>query len=433
MNLFESYEDPVLNETILKHRLKCGLEVYFLVKSGFSKKFAYLGTQFGAFFNDLIIENEEIQLPLGLAHFLEHKIFEDKEENIFDAFSALGASVNAYTNYSSTVYHFSTIEYFDECLVKLLDFVQHLHLTEENVEKEKGIILQEIASYEDDPGYSALVNLLKNLYVTHPVREDIAGTAESIESIDKTLLEKIYKTFYVPDNMVLFIAGEIDPVETLKLIEANLSDDFLSRKGHYELRMPAEPLEINLERVEIQRSVPTALFEMAFKHEPFPHGEQETLKRTMEQKVFLDAQFGRGSDFYNRFYEKGIFNPTISIDFTQGNGYTYTIFGGESDRYEEAIAAFRSEINRIIKFGPDKDAFERIRRKHIGKFISASNSLQYLSNAFMHYYMKGHHLFDYLKTIHEIQADEAFEAFKILNNAPLEVISIVHPKGEKIS
>lgn len=431
MNKWTSYSDPLLNETILKHKMDCGLEVYLLVKPGFAKKFAYFGTLYGAFFNEIMLEGKRITFPLGAAHFLEHKIFEDKEKNVFDAFSELGASVNAYTNYTSTVYHFSTSENFEPSLEKLLEFVQRTHLTDENVEKEKGIILQEIASYEDDPGFRTLVNLLKNLYLAHPVREDIAGTPESVYATTKEELELAYSTFYVPENMVLFVAGDLDPDRVLEIVEQNLDDAFKQRKSQFEIVMPLEPAGCQNERVELEMSVPAPLFEMAYKHPPFPYGAQETLKHTMEIKVLLDAQFGRGSIFYNRMYESGIFNPTLSIDFTQGQGYTYTIFGGESQRFEEAIEAFRAEISRILEEGPDRDAFERIRRKMTGKFISASNSLQYLSSAFMHYYMKGHHLFDYLKTIHEIQVDEAFETFKIIFSNPDEVISIIKPRGEK--
>lgn len=431
MSQWTRYSDPLLNETILKHKMDCGLEVYLLVKPGFTKKFAYFGTRYGAFHNAIQLEGKTISLPLGAAHFLEHKIFEDKEKNIFDAFSALGASVNAYTNYTSTVYHFSASENFDPSLAKLLEFVQRTHLTQENVEKEKGIILQEIASYEDDPGFRALVNLLKNLYVNHPVREDIAGTPASVSATTKEDLELAYKTFYVPQNMVLFVAGDLDPDVVLTIVENSLDEAYKQRRSQFELLLPEEPSGCLGTRVEQEMAVPAPLFEMAFKHPPFPYGEQATLKHTMEIKVLLDAQFGRGSVFYNQMYETGVFNPTLSIDFTQGQGYTYTIFGGEAQRYEEAIDAFRSEIRRILKEGPDREAFERIRRKMTGKFISASNSLQYLSSAFMHYYMKGHHLFDYLKTIHEIQADEAYETFKQLYANPDEVISVIKPKGEK--
>jgi predicted Zn-dependent peptidase len=431
MSQWESYSDPLLNETILKHRMDCGLEIYLLVKRGFAKKFAYFGTRYGAFHNDLMIDGEPVKFPLGAAHFLEHKIFEDKEKNIFDAFSELGASVNAYTNYTSTVYHFSTSENFEPSLAKLLEFVQRTHLTEENVEKEKGIILQEIASYEDDPGFKALVNLLRNLYLEHPVREDIAGSPESVTSTTRAVLEQAYETFYVPENMVLFVAGDVDPQRVLEITENSLEASYKSRRSRFELIMPQEPEGIQSSRVEHEMAVPAPLFEMAYKHPAFPDGAQETLKRTMEIKVMLDAQFGRGSMFYNRMYETGIFNATLSIDFTQGSGYSYTVFGGETQRYDEAIEAFRNELVRIREEGPDEAAFERIRRKMTGKFISASNSLQYLSSAFMHYYMKGHHLFDYLKTIHEIRVDEAFETFKQLYDHPAEVISIIKPRGEK--
>jgi predicted Zn-dependent peptidase len=222
-------ENKLLKEKIFWQKVEPGLEVFVLPKRGYNKKYATFATRFGSIDSHFVVEGEgqELVVPDGVAHFLEHKLFEEKEGNVFDRFAKLGASSNAFTNFTNTAYLFSSTDNFEECLEILLDFVQQPYFTEENVEKEKGIIEQEIRMYEDNPQWRIFFNLLAALYQKHPVRKDIAGTVESIRQIDKDVLYQCYRTFYHPSNMAVFVVGDVDPDKTMKQVADNIA-----RHGH---------------------------------------------------------------------------------------------------------------------------------------------------------------------------------------------------------
>ena len=205
------YKNRIINEEVISAKLDSGLDVLLIPKKGYIKKYAIFSTKYGSNDNKFIPinENDVIQVPEGIAHFLEHKLFEEPEGNIFDEFSKLGTNVNAFTNFNQTSYLFSCTDNFCESLELLIKFVQNPYFTDENVEKEKGIIAQEIKMYEDNPGWRVFFNALKGMYFEHPVKIDIAGTIESIQNIDKETLYKCYNTFYNPKNMVLVTVGEI--------------------------------------------------------------------------------------------------------------------------------------------------------------------------------------------------------------------------------
>ena len=198
-----------INEKLFYTETKNGLKLFFMPKKGYTKKHAIFSTDYGSIDNIFIPikENKPCQVPEGIAHFLEHKLFEEPDSNIFEKFSKMGADVNAFTNFNQTSYLFTSTEYFYENLELLIKFVQNPYFTDENVEKEKGIIAQEIKMYEDSPNWRVFFNLLKAMYINHPVKIDIAGTVDSIQTINKELLYKSYNTFYHPSNMVLFIIG----------------------------------------------------------------------------------------------------------------------------------------------------------------------------------------------------------------------------------
>ena len=231
--------NKLLDETIYEKVHPSGLKIYFIPKKDYSQKLGFFATEYGSIYNEFKNnENGEIvKMPLGIAHFLEHKIFEESEGNIFEKFAKLGANVNAYTNFMSTVYTFSTVDNFYESLKILMGFVQNPHFTDENVEKEKGIIAQEIKMYDDNPDWRVYFNALEGLYNSHPIREDIAGSVESVNSISKEDLEKCYRSFYTPDNMIVFLIGDLDPDKVFETVESSLSDDFLSRRNIGVLRI----------------------------------------------------------------------------------------------------------------------------------------------------------------------------------------------------
>lgn len=412
MERWQKSTDKVLEETVFSHIHPSGLEIYFIPKAGFAKKYAFFGTKYGSFHNCFTSEGERSCMPKGIAHFLEHKIFEDKDRSIFDKFAAFGASVNAYTSFNSTVYHFSTVDQFDEGLTELLRFVQRVNLTEENVEKEKGIIVQELKSYEDDPEYMVYFNLLKILYENHPIRDDIGGSEESVNAITKQQLETCYESFYAPSNMVLIISGDIDPKNLLDIIDTNLSDGFLKRKTAEKESLPIEDMKVFKPYIEAHFDVPMPLFEMGVKgYNDFANLDQ-LMRTSISVKIILDTHFGKGSDFYKNAYNEGLINSSFGMDFTFGDSYAYYMFGGESKTPELVVARIKEAVNELTAKGVDVQGFERIRKKMIGRLISSANSVQYVSSGFASYLMKGLNLFDYIKSVGETSPEEGLEYIK---------------------
>lgn len=409
---WEIVTEPVMDETVYKHLHDSGLEIYFIPKPGFTKKYAYFGTKYGSFNNCFVSNDEMVCMPKGIAHFLEHKIFEDSERNIFDKFAALGASVNAYTSFNATVYHFSTVDQFDEGLAELLRFVQRVNLTEENVEKEKGIIVQELKSYEDDPEYMVYFNLLKAMYGEHPLRDDIGGDEASVRAITKAQLEACYEAFYAPANMVLIISGDINEENLLEIIEKELSEAFLSRKTAIKQPLPVESSVVSQAYSELNFDVPMPLFEMGIKGRSAFENNKEVMETAIACKIILDTHFGKGSDFYKQLYEEGLINSSFGMDFSFGDAYAYFIFGGESKDPEAVSVRLKQAVSELIETGVDMEGFERIRRKMIGRLISSANSVQYLSSAFVSYFMKGMDLFEYIKTVGEVTPEIGLAYFK---------------------
>ncbi len=409
MERWQISTDKVLEETVFSHIHPSGLEIYFIPKPGFTKKYAYFGTKYGSFHNCFTSEGERSCMPKGIAHFLEHKIFEDTDRNIFDKFAAFGASVNAYTSFNSTVYHFSTVDQFDEGFVELLKFVQRVNLTEENVEKEKGIIVQELKSYEDEPEYMVYFNLLKILYEKHPIRDDIGGSEESVNAITKQQLETCYESFYAPSNMVLIISGDIDPKNLLDVIDANLSEGFLKRKTAEKESLPKEGMTVFKPYVEAHFDVPMPLFELGVKGYNNFENVNQLMRTAISVKLILDTHFGKGSDFYKNAYNEGLINSSFGMDFTFGEGYAYYMFGGESKNPELVVARIKEAVKELMAEGVDVQGFERIRKKMIGRLVSSANSVQYVASGFVSYLMKGLNLFEYIKSVGETSPEEGLE------------------------
>lgn len=412
MSRWEVMTDSVMDEKVYKHLHASGLEIYFLPKPGFTKKYAYFGTRYGSFNNCFESNGEMRCMPKGIAHFLEHKIFEDPERNIFDKFAALGASVNAYTSFNATVYHFSTVDQFDEGLAELLRFVQRVNLTEENVEKEKGIIVQELKSYEDDPEYMVFFNLLKAMYGEHPLRDDIGGDEASVNAITKEQLEACYEAFYAPENMVLIISGDLSENDLLEVVDRELTESFLQRKTAVKQPLPVESQEVVKPYSELNFDVPMPLFEIGVKGRSDFESKSNLMETAISVKLILDTHFGKGSDFYKSLYEEGLINSSFGMDFSFGDAYAYYVFGGESKEPQLVQERLKAAVSDLLAQGVDLEGFERIRRKMIGRLISSANSVQYLSSAYVSYFMKDMDLFDYIRTVSIAQPEIGLAYFK---------------------
>jgi len=414
-----------IGETLYIYEHKSGLKAFLIPKKGYSKKYATFATHYGSINNEFIVPGEDnvTRVPDGIAHFLEHKLFEQKDGSVMDKFSKLGSNPNAYTGFSQTVYLFSCTDKFSENFQLLLDFVQNPYITEESVEKEKGIIGQEIRMYEDDPNWRSFFNLLGAFYKNHPVKIDIAGTIESISKINREILYKCYNTFYHPSNMVICVVGDLEPESVFEQIEKNIK--YAEPREEIKRIFPEEIQSLNKDYVEQSLAVSTPLFQMGFKDDTKGLSGPESLKREVAVKILLEMIMGKSSALYNELYSQGLINNTFEFDYTIEENYAFSMFGGESPdpfRVKEIISG---KIEEFHKKGLDREDYERIRKAVKGRFLRRFNSVENISHLFISVYFRGVNIFDYLDVYDKMNFEyinEIFSKHFNLNNLALSVV-----------
>lgn len=419
---------PDLNEKIYYKKLDTGLDLYYIPKEGYSKQYAIFATDYGSVDNEFVPigGDQAIEVPQGIAHFLEHKLFEEPEENIFDKFSELGASVNAFTGFNQTAYLFSSTENFYEALEALVKFVQNPHFTDENVEKEKGIIAQEIKMYEDDPGWRVFFNCLNAMYFDHPVKIDIAGTVESISKISKEDLYTCYNTFYHPENMVLFVVGDLDFEEIVKTVEDSQRRDY-EKLGSIKRIFREEPSQVKTKIVEDNMMTANPIFYIGFKDLDLGHSAREEAKKEMVTNIVLDMLFSSSSKFYNELYDLGLVASNFGAYFSGKTSYGHSFVVGESDNPREVYTRIIDHLKQPVEEILDIRDFERIRNDEIGNFLMSLDSVESIANSGVESILGQFNFLDHLELLNEI----SFEDIKARLSSHLReensVISIVNP------
>lgn len=427
----EKIVNNILKEELYYEKLENGLDIYFMPKKGFMKKFAVLATNYGS--NDLefmpINGNEKLRVNEGIAHFLEHKMFEQPYGgNAFDKFSKLGASANAYTNFTMTAYLFSCTDNFYESLEHLIDYVQTPHFTDENVDKEKGIIEQEIKMYNDDPDWNVYFNCLRAMYKNHPVNVDIAGTVESIYKITKDELYKCYNTFYNPGNMALFVVGDVEANKVMEIAKKSNHNDIEKLKHSIERFYPQEPRDINKKEIIANFPISMPMFNIGFKDDNVGIKGKELLRKEVVTEILLDMIFKRGSEIFDELYMSGLINDNFGCGFTSQIDYGFTLIGGESENPVKVKDVILEYINKYHKEGLCEKDFNRVKKKKMGQFIKYFDSVQFIANNFIAYKFKGINLLDYMEVIKEVEFKEVEERLKKHLKEEYCVISIVEPK-----
>lgn len=396
-----------LKETVFHEELANGLNVYIVPKPSFSKTYATFTTRYGSIDNEFQIQGQEkMKVPDGIAHFLEHKMFEEKEGDVFMKFASQGASANAFTSFDRTAYLFSSTKNIEKNLETLVNFVQNPYFTEENVEKEKGIIAQEIRMYEDNPDWRVYFGLIESMFHQFPVRIDIAGTVESIQKIDKDLLYRCYETFYHPGNMLLFIVGAVEPEKTMELIRNNQAQKRFPEIPKIERFYPEEQTGVGTERSTIQLPVgiPKCLF--GFKDPVGKLSGEEWLKREVEMEILMDILFSPGSSIYQRLYDTGLINDGFGGDFTGEEMYGFSIIGGDTKDPDQLVAIVKEEIQNILNSGIEEPSFRDSQRKKIGEFLRSLNSLEYIANSYTRFRFAGTDLFHTLDVLEKVTLDD---------------------------
>lgn len=399
---------PTLKETLYFEEMPNGLKVYLLPKVGFSKTYGLFSTRFGSVDTTFVPLHEQdmIKVPDGIAHFLEHKMFEMEDGDASEAFAKLGASTNAFTSSSRTAYLFSTTSHEKECIELLLDFVQDIYLTDENVEKEKGIINQEIGMYDDDPDWRCYFGSIQNLYQHHPVKIDIAGTVETVASIDKATLEKCYHTFYHPSQMMLFVVGHINPDEIMKLIQDNQQQKHFSKENPIQRAIVNEPLDVAQKEAVLHMDVTMPKIIVSMKINTILTKPQERLKRELAMNLFLDIFFAKSSSLYDEWLNEELINDSFSAQFTQERDYCFLQIGGDTlypEQLKEKILYF---IEHIHEYDIRQEDFLRLKKKTMGIMISLFNSPESIANMFSRYYFEGIMIFDLIDCLNALTMDD---------------------------
>lgn len=401
--------------------LDSGLKVKILEKKNYSSVHAVFGTQYGSIDTCFSTDNENFtSVPEGIAHFLEHKLFESEDGDAFSRFAETGAYCNAYTSFDRTCYLFSCSDNYYENLEILLDFVQSPYFTAETVRKEQGIIGQEIKMYEDSPNWRVLFNMLGKMYEHHPIKIDIAGTVQSIAQIDDKLLMKCYNTFYNLSNMCLCIAGNIDTDKALALIEKNLKKR--EAVTVYRKFMP-EPEGVSSSYVEQKLAVAGPIFCYGYKE------SYDTPVRTQREKIIADLLLeilcGDCSPLYGRLIDDGLINDEFSSEYFNGPGYSVIFFDGESKDPKAVAKAIDDEIKRIISEGIDETFFDAVKKSAWGDQVRRFEGLDLAVGDMIDSAFYGDDVFAGGEIIKSITSDEIIERLKKLDgrNSVLSVVS----------
>lgn len=399
-----------LQEELFFEKLNNGLIVYILPKKGFNKTYATFTTKYGSIDNHFtpLGKDEFVKVPDGIAHFLEHKLFEKEDGDVFQQFSRQGASANAFTSFTRTAYLFSSTSNVEENLETLMDFVQEPYFTEQTVEKEKGIIGQEIRMYDDNPDWRLYYGLIENLYEHHPAKIDIAGTVESISHITKDMLYECYNTFYHPSNMLLFIVGPVEPEKIMEQVKNNQARKSFAKQPEIKRKFPPEKKEANEKKKAVVMNVQTPKCLIGIKAFHTDQKGKDMLKNELVTNICLDMLFGKSSENYEKLYNEGLIDDTFSYDYTQEQGFGFAMIGGDTnnpDLLEEKIK--RMLINAKEKSIFSEEELERTIKKRIGFFLRALNSPEFIANQFTRYAFNDMNLFDVVPVLAKIKLEDA--------------------------
>jgi len=419
---------PDVDETVATETLPNGLTVHVLPKPGCSKTYAVFGTRYGSVDNRFEVNGEEIRVPDGIAHFLEHKMFEEPEGDVFARFAKLGASANAFTSFDRTVYLFSAAGHIPENLTTLLDFVQRPYFTDENVEKEKGIIEQEINMYRDNPDWQVYFGLIAALYQKHPVRIDIAGTAESIRKIDKETLYRCHETFYHPSNMTLVVAGGADPEDVIRLVRDNQAKKTFGPAPAVERLFEEEPPEIGAPRVERELPVSLPKCMIGFKETDLVRDADGLMRREAATRLLLEALIGPSSGLYQSLYDDQLISDSFGSEYNGTPEYAFSVIGGETRDPDELLGRIRAAIERAKEEGLDPARFERAKRKRIGALLRMLDRPESAANEYLRWKMRGGDLFRLPDVYRGIGLEEAEERLRTHFDWDRMAVSIVRSR-----
>ncbi len=412
-----------IGESYVKAVHSSGLKIYILEKPQYNSCYAIFGTKYGSIDTTFSVNGETTSVPEGIAHFLEHKLFESEDGDAFTKYAKTGAYANAFTSFDKTCYLFSCSNLFYDNLEILLSFVQSPYFTQATVEKEQGIIGQEIRMYDDSPAWRVMFNMLLSMYKNHPVRIDIAGTTDSIAKIDADLLYKCYNTFYNPSNMFLCIAGNVETDKILKMVEGGIKE---SKPLEIERIKPEEPEEVLKSEVSQNLAVAQPMFCFGYK---LPYEKMPSVKDRVCIEILLEVIAGDCSPLYKKLMNEGLINDDFSFEHFCGDGYNAVIFEGDSCDPKAVAEEIKAEIERIKNDGINKKLFSAIRSGLYGSAIRSFNSVESCAMQFVDCAMNDTSLFDELKYLKSVTMESVLKRLALLDSEKT-VLSVINPLKE---
>ena len=422
-------ENKNIKEKCYMEKLENGLQVIIIPKKEIQKKYIIWATKFGSIDNTFIdsTTGEKVVIPDGVAHFLEHKMFEQKNgvDSLY-VLMALGLDANAYTTNDHTAYLFECTDHFYEGLDELMDYVQNPYFTDKNVEKEKGIIGQEIGMYDDDPGWQLYINAMDCLYEKNPIKVDTAGTVETISGINPEMLYKCYNTFYHPSNMVLTVVGDFEPEAILAEIKKRLKDN--EARGEITRIYPEEKLEINKKYVEKEMEVSLPLFMIGFK-DNIKDKYNEVVKRHIAIEIILNMLIGKSSNLYNELYKEGYLLSQPDLEYEFGNEYSHVLIGGQSKDPQKVYEKIAEKIQEMKNNDINVQEFNRIKKKIYGDYAVEYNNVADIGRMFTSDYIKGINSFEYMDKFEEIDAEYAKQVLKEIFTEDKMIMSVIKGKN----
>ncbi len=405
-----------------------GLTLLLCPMKDFSGAYALFATRCGSIDDSFRTSADEpyTLVPAGIAHFLEHKLFESEEGDAFEQYAKTGANANAYTSFDRTAYLFGCTDRFHESLEILLNLVTHPYFTEQSVEKEQGIIGQEIRMYDDSPDWRVFFNLLGAMYHSHPLRVDIAGTVESIREITADLLYTCYNSFYNLHNMVLAVAGnfEIDAV-------VDACDRILkpASPAVVETRPVEEPESVRETRVEQKLEVASPLFEIGFKGTSISYRENVLSQAVGE--IVCDLIAGESTALYRELYDEGLINTTFDSEVLAGPNYLANLFSGESHDPDEVFRRLKSGVARLQQNGIDPEDFERARRAAYGRYVGLYGSIEPMAGILVIAGLAGFQAYELLDRISGLTLNDAQAYLRENFNVDRAAVSIIRGGEEE--
>ena len=418
-------ESSKVKEKVYIEKLENGLTVAVIPKKEICKKYVVWGTEFGSIDNNfkLTKSGQIVKVPDGIAHYLEHKLFEQENgKNSLDVLSSFGVDANAYTTNNHTAYLFEATDNFYEALDEFMDYVQSTYFTDENVEKERGIIGQEIMMYDDYPDWKLYMNAMKCMYKDNPINIDVAGTKETIAEIDKEKLYTIYNAFYRPDNQVLVLCGDFQVDNILAEVKKRLKQN--PNKQEVQRIYPKEQEEIVEKYKEAKMDISKPLFLIAYKDQVEPG---EMVKKDLSIECICNMLIGKSSNLYQKLYKEGLISEEFGYNYEFSKTYAHILIQNTSNNPQKVAEEISKEIEKYKQTGFNDEEFERIKKKIYGEYVKSYNDISSISNNFLSDYFKEIDSFKFLEEILVLDKDYVEKVFKEIFVEDKKVISVVLP------